>query len=398
MMLSSLFRQSVWVRSPAWDLFWMFSGLWLAALLAVSKPWAPMWAVVTYLLATKRFVALYHSWSTVQAVLFSELLREERKRNRARYFYWPLGLVSVSMLLGVSISQYQWFGEKGQLTSDLWIWALYISIFWVGHFWHFGNQDFGVLSFYRARAGQSGAHDRKIDRAYSAFMMFAIQPVVFLAVLGPKANPFSEIVHTFIPFAGGAVALLAGPCVALAAAATAFMIIRELRLENRSGPRVMYLLVMAFHPAFLFFSEAQFLYGIVYLWSHWLIATGLVSYMSMNRLEREKRMPAPKAALRHFASLGVIVAAVWALSREFSHYHLLDSDGLTVRTTLAAITAETHWIAGFFLGFFLAEQLVHYYCDRILFRFREPEIRAKVAPLFARPAGETPAYGERKAA
>ena len=33
------------------------------------------------------------------------------------------------------------------------------------------------------------------------------------------------------------------------------------------------------------------------------------------------------------------------------------------------------------MGFFLAEQLLHYYCDRRLFRFRDEGVRRAVAPL-----------------
>ena len=62
------------------------------------------------------------------------------------------------------------------LTSEQSLWALYLALFWVGHFWHFGNQDFGVLSIYRAKAGQKSLRERKIDKAYAVAMMFVIQP------------------------------------------------------------------------------------------------------------------------------------------------------------------------------------------------------------------------------
>jgi hypothetical protein len=38
-------------------------------------------------------------------------------------------------------------------------------------------------------------------------------------------------------------------------------------------------------------------------------------------------------------------------------------------------------VIGLVLGAFLAEQLLHYYCDRCLFRFRDPDVRRAVAPL-----------------
>lgn len=366
----------------------MFSGLWLTAAFAIAglvTSLADAAALAAVVFLANRTVALYHSWSTIQVVLFSNVLKADRRKNRVRYFYWPVGIVGGSMALGYLVSQYQWFGEHGQLTGDLWLWILYISLFWVGHFWHFGNQDFGVLSFYRMRAGQIAETDRKRDKLYATAMMLIIQPIIFVRVLGPKGNPFSEIVHTFVPFAAAAVEALAAPALATAVALTTYVVAVELRNPAASLPKVLYYTVMLFHPAFLFFAGEGFgpLYVASYLWSHWLIATGLVTYMGVNYRARAYRQGPMAALFSHLAVLSLFVIPVIWLTKGFAEYSLFDKGGLDVRVTLASIDSATHWIAGFFLGFFLGEQLLHYYCDRVLFRFRDEAIRKSVAPLFA---------------
>ena len=55
--------------------------------------------------------------------------------------------------------------------------------------------------------------------------------------------------------------------------------------------------------------------------------------------------------------------------------------GSDYKEVLAAVGPVYSTLLGIVLGLFLAEQLLHYYCDRCLFRFRDPGIRKCVAPL-----------------
>ena len=55
--------------------------------------------------------------------------------------------------------------------------------------------------------------------------------------------------------------------------------------------------------------------------------------------------------------------------------------GNDYKEVLSAVWPDWTGVIGLVLGAFLAEQLVHYYCDRCLFRFRDPDVRRAVAPL-----------------
>ena len=160
-------RSGGWISSPGWDLFWMFSTLWGAALLLGGSAFLGIASVALAIFFFDRIISVVHAWSTTYMVLFSPLWSAERRQNPRKYVYVPLAIATACVLLGLYVAAYQRFPADGRLTAALWGWALYVGVFWVGHFWHFGNQDFGVLSIYRTRAGQTGPLDRCQRRAGS---------------------------------------------------------------------------------------------------------------------------------------------------------------------------------------------------------------------------------------
>ena len=148
------FPRRGWVQSPGWDAFWMFSALWGGALLLLGSLAAPIMPWVLALLLLQRGLSVFHSWSTTWMVLGSSLLADVRRSNPLKFVVIPLILACVGLGLGVYTGVAQRYPADGGFTWALWPWGLYLLLFWVGHFWHFGNQDFGVLTIYRARAGQ----------------------------------------------------------------------------------------------------------------------------------------------------------------------------------------------------------------------------------------------------
>jgi hypothetical protein len=139
--------------------------------------------------------------STTWMVLFSPLLAAERLRRRAKFIWIPLAITLGSFALGIFVAGWQRFPASGRFGPELWGFGAYISLFWVLHFWHFGNQDFGVLTLYRGRAGQARLLDRKLDKAYTVVMMFLIQPVIYLCVV--KTTAFSELARGVLPLSDG---------------------------------------------------------------------------------------------------------------------------------------------------------------------------------------------------
>jgi hypothetical protein len=377
-----------WIQSPAWDLFWMFSAVWGGALLLALTRFGEAAAVAAALFAGNRLLSMFHSWSTTYMVLGSSLLREERRRSPQTYVVAPLLITSLGLAVGVAVGTSVRFPADGRLTLALWPFLLYILLFWVGHFWHFGNQDFGVLTLYRARAGQGSARDRRVDRVFATAMMFVIQPVVYVHAVTKAA--FSEIAFTYVPFLRGSIDLLAGAAVAGALLLTLAVCAFELAKPNRSLPKLLYYGVMLLHPVLLHYSaqtrsyELAALYVISYLWSHWFVAIGLVSRVNSGYYEQSGDPPA-RALLRHAALIGSIGVFFFVFTAKHAHYSIFNLEGFRYKQVLNGIGPEEALVVGLFLGYFLAEQLLHYYCDRRLFRFREAGVRAAVAPLILRP-------------
>ncbi len=372
-----------WIGSPGWDLFWMFSALWGAALLLGGSLVAEVALVAAALFAINRLVSITHSWSTTYMVLFSPLLRSERQARRGKYVWLPLAIVVLSFALGVAVAGWQRFPPDGRLHAGLWPWGLYIGLFWIGHFWHFGNQDFGVLTLYRMKAGQ-GPLDRRVDKLYTVAMMFVIQPIVYLSIV--RTTAFAEMAYTWLPISARGIWSLAEVAAALATLLTLGAVGFELSKPNRSLQKVLYYGVCFLHAALLFgvgFAKQPalaFLYVVAYMWSHWFIAIGLVSRIN-TRFYRARGISGTRAPLRHAAVLGSIALGVLLLTQRYVDFGLFNTDEFRYKQILAGIGPGETLLIGAVLGFFLAEQLLHYYCDRCLFRFRDPAIRAKVAPL-----------------
>jgi hypothetical protein len=375
---------AVWVQSAGWDLFWMFSALWGGALLMVGWALQPVLTAVVLLFAFQRLAATLHAWSTTYMVLFSPLLAEERRADRRRYVWAPTGIAAASLVLGLLVAATSRYPAGGSPGVGLWAFWLYIGIFWIGHFWHFGNQDFGVLSLYRARAGQRRPADRRVDKLYTVAMMYVIQPVVYLSVVTTTA--FSEMAWTLLPLSPGRMEGAARLAIAAAALLSVGAIGYELSKKSRSAPRVLYLFVCFLHPTVLYAAVATgqnrlaLLYLFAYLWSHWLIAIGLVGRLN-TRFYATRGDPAAVAVLRHVAVLLLLGGLAFVATERHKEFLLFNTDGFRYKELLASITPEQMLVIGIVLGFFLGEQLLHYYCDRCLFRFRHPDVRRRVGPL-----------------
>lgn len=384
------FHRRGWIQSPAWDLFWMFSALWGAALILLGTATQPVMSVVLVAFALDRLVSVAHAWSTSYMVLFSPLLAEERRANPRRYRWVPASIVAFSLALGVVVSATQRYPASGEPSADQGLFALYIGLFWVGHFWHFGNQDFGVLNIYRTLAGQGRPIDRRVDKVFTVAMMYVIQPLVYLSVVSSTA--FSEFTSAALGLSPRSLHAFARIGVAVAVLLSLGVAGFELSKPNRSLPRLLYIAVILLHPTLLYGAVAAdaphvgLLYIFAYLWSHWLIAIGLVGRINTRFYESRGEGPTG-AVLKHGAVILFICGLVYLATQRHQEYLLFNTDGFRYKELLAAITPGETLVIGLVLGFFLGEQLLHYYCDRCLFRFRNPGVRRQVGPLLL---GDTP--------
>jgi hypothetical protein len=370
----------VWIQSAKWDLFWIFPSLWLSALIALLELVPKGTVIILTLLAGERIVALTHSWSTTYMVLGSPLFKAQRKNNPLRFVLLPLAIFAVSMVLGLLLAKYHRFPLKSGMDPTSLLLVVYIGSFYVGHFWHFGRQDFGVLSLYRSRAHQTRPLDREIDHWYSLILMYVIQPIVFFRTI--STTLFSGIFFHLFPVDSLWIEKLAEGGVVLTQLLCALVVLWELRKPNYSRPKTLYYCVMAAHPLLLYYGPEGFgiYYSIAYLWSHWFIATALVSRIHFN-YQRSLGVEKWRAVAHHVLILGAVIGSVWAMTTRYTHFHILSMETERYPAFLESLTQTKWWFAGIFMGYFLGEQLVHYYCDRCLFRFKDPETRKAVLPF-----------------
>ncbi|HWU54278.1 MAG TPA: hypothetical protein VN175_02170 [Rhizomicrobium sp.] len=253
--------------------------------------------------------------------------------------------------------------------------------------YHFGAQHFGALSLYRARAGQAAnPGTRRRDRLFALGIGGAL---VFLADALAGATAYQKLwldpwmpawsTHALDPIRHGATLVLA--------AATAAMLVAEMRGTHRSLPRMLYISGLAMMVAIALQPRNPFLFLVIWSSQHWILASGLVS-----RVPRLEPSPAKGRIRRAF--------------------HLLNSRGWTLTLFVMLVSVlllplfevEANWpadtlyygdrIFGQFatglrtssfvpallaLGF--ASGFVHYLLDRSVFRLSDSRIRSAARGL-----------------
>lgn len=369
-----------WVNSPLWDALTTLSGISFCILLALFRPFSLDVNVALILFAADRALGMLHSWSTTYLVVGSPMFASLRRENPDRYVRIPLAIFLFSLCLGIMIAKTVNISDTGEVDLGSALYYLpYIGLFWIGHFWHFGRQDFGVLSLYRTRALQFTDLDRQLDNRFAQVMMYVIQPIVYFATF--TRMPFT-VLFTWITGLQSGMQTLATFAVGAAAILFVVVVSVELRKANRSYGKLLYYGVMLFHPVFLYFaSEGLFIYWhLAYLWSHWIIAISLSAKIAIGYDIKVKSRTTLKTIAKHFLIIGGVSAAILFIFAPFAGMSLLNLDFIEAREMLRTLSPDRFLFVGLYFGFGLGEQLVHYYCDRCLFRFKNRQVRALVAP------------------
>lgn len=367
-------KNQQWVVSPAWDGFWMFAPVWGSLLFFAGILTLGLTQAVFYFFAINLYLAVVHSWGPIVTIWGNDALREDRKKSPETYYLIPLLIILGSLTLGYSVAFGQRLPKGQEISLQQSIFIFYLIIFWVGHYWHFGRQSFGVLSLYRRQASQAEALDRKADDFYCNFMYYLVQPILFVTVLAGET--VSQVVNTFVPLARDAAIQTAEIVIVLAVVATVAIIAHEIVKKRRSVPKIGYYLLLLASPSLLFLSHnypsALYYYVITYLWGHWFIAIGLTGRINVGTIKASNEHKWQRA-LKYILPLLVILV----LSAVFiAKYGVLSMfNGGNYKSLLAHEFSLNLYLVGFFYSYFLGEQLLHYYADRVLYRFRNPAQR-----------------------
>ncbi|MEZ4316655.1 MAG: hypothetical protein R3F61_04105 [Myxococcota bacterium] len=362
-----------WIVSPGWDAFWILSGLWLWALYAAVSRFELGMAAFGALVAGQVIWATVHSFATTYTVMFSPVFAEARKERPMRFLGIPALIFAVSMGLGLYVGIGPKMEDGAGFGLANWGFALYLAAFFLGHFWHFAQQDFGVLSLYRTRKAQFRPIDRTVDLVYSRFTTLVVQPIVYLFAL--YELPWSELIVSGLPISHDTARTAATIAVFASMAASVGILGFELSKPNRSIPKLYYLAIIAFHPLTLYYVPDGYglLYAFVYLFSHWMVAISLAWRVNRNHAVKQAN-PARAIGLYLLAFGGMCLAACLV------HWNLAPRSPLTA-DDYTGIVGHLGLGASLVLGYALGEQMVHYYCDRALFSFKDAYVRQNVGPL-----------------
>ena len=315
-----------WIRSAAWDGFCVLSGLPIGLLLLLlSAPQLYAFACLAVLLETG------HALSPIALAWMHTGFRRIMLEHKAKYILLPASIFTAAILIGgitsLGLTEY----HRGTLLfvqmSSMPNWKNPFPILmWVYMIWnayHFGMQNFGVLTIYRIK---NGIGARSSDRIFCLTMTCTAMALSFPV--------------WFVHWHG-----IQWPCIALSLTATTYMIVREIRM-GLCLPRLIFILADGLGLALMWWQP---LIGLaIYSLNHWLVAIGLSSHVYSSR--------------RYWAFALLMLAAgaigfLWLIP---------SSNGNLLRMIPILVGAR------------LGLGLTHFLYDRWLWKFGDPHVRATI--------------------
>lgn len=383
----SSIRRQPWVRAPAWDLFWLHGGLWLAPLAVLcSLGWTDVEdspAQLVYLALSAVFW-IGHRFSSTWLAWFTTAYARARAQQPARFLIVPAAVVGLTFAVVLA---------PDHLLPGTWLQRVLVlgAIDYFLVTWHFSAQHFGVLSLYRSRARTDASsrhptpHVRSLDRMYSLTVGGA---VIIAAELAQGATTLPDA--WLGPLADHAA--LHG--IRLPLAILTFMLTAlQMTVARRHTPGLPRMLYICGLSAMAFAALFAHPFVFLFCWTtqHWLAAMGLASVVVQGE-------PSPKPTARFYRQTHrihrvpgrfvLVLALLSAISMPLYEveassgpadrpaFELLDqvlSGALTAPLAVQLLTA---------LG--LATAFLHYLLDRAVWRFSDPCVRAAAAPLLRR--------------
>jgi len=253
--------------------------------------------------------------------------------------------------------------------------------------YHFGAQHFGALSLYRVRAGQSANLAMRLRDRLFAFGVGGV--LVFLAdsLAGTAAYQklwLDRLAPAWLtlgiePIRDGALLLLS--------ATTLAMLLAELRLPQRSLPRILYIVGLATMVAIALQPRSLFLFLVIWTSQHWMLASGLTS--------RVPRLEPPPASgrMRHLLHalnsrgwslmllivlVSVILLPVFEVEANWPDGTIYYGDRIFGHL---AIVLRTSSFVPILLALGFSSGFVHYLLDRSVYRMSDPRVRLAASGL-----------------
>ena len=375
--------RSPWVRGPGWDGFWMLSALWLTPFVAwLSRGYAdPERSPLDQLyFALTALFWIGHRLCSAYLAYGTEAYRPLLRAQPVRFVGIPLLVTAGCFAVFLPADGALAWSRQERLV------ALAI-IDYVCVTYHFAAQHFGALSLYRMRIRRpAGARTRTIDRLF-ALGVGGVLVFVADVLAGAVAYQDQWVDRWLVPacIVSSQDAIRAAAAVVLLAA-TALMLVAELRAPRVSLPRVLYVLGITTMVGLALGARSPFIFLVMWTSQHWIVATGLAS-------QTPGAEPAPARGLVRRA-LHAVNARPWAVvmllvlfsvvllpvfeveaNREGGTYY-----GERLFGDFATGLQTSSWVPALLaLGF--ASGFTHYLLDRSVFRLSDPGVRAAARGL-----------------
>ena len=370
---------SLWVRGPVWDAVFIQNALWLLPLVLLLA-WGSAARLDGLYFAITALFWIGHRLTSTWLAYGTQAYRPLLKAEPVRFVAIPLAVAVLCFAILLP--------PDGALPWPRTERVILLAILdYAFNTWHFAAQHFGALSLYRGRAGRSAERDtRRIDRIFALGIGGALIFVADLIAgsvaypdrwLGPLPSWFAAEQH---PIRLCAMILLA--------AATAAMLIAELRATRPSVPRVLYVLGLAAMAAVALQPRSVFLFLVIWTSQHWILAVGLGA-QTPARAPSPARGPLGRALHALNASPAALMVFMILISVTLLPLFEVEANWQTpgavwygdrIFGAFATALRNSVWVPALLaLGF--ATGFVHYLLDRAVYRFSDPRVRVAAAGL-----------------
>ncbi len=370
--------QSPWLRSAAWDSFWMLSGIWLLAPLWVFRNTSA--ALTWMLIAATLILWLSHRFATTYNAFCTPAYRGLVHEQRTRFLLWPAGIILATFGFV--------FAPHWLVPLDTWGKIQVLgTIFFLYNSYHFGVQHYGVLSIYRIRAGQDHTHWlKRYEKLFCiavGTVLVAIAQICHGAEVVQDSIMYHVVAREAFASAFGVSRIIVPLLIGLLAAV---FYVGELTSGRVSVPKLLYVAGLTFQGILAYFLDPI---SFLILWGaqHWLVSIALGAHMAQN--DKSISLTAspwyafwgrfntgfwPTVFVLVFVSVALTPFFQFAVHPE----KLTDAPGFF--SVIVPVLARSVF-AHAFIALNFTSVYVHFVMDRAIFRFSDPAVRKVSVPL-----------------
>jgi hypothetical protein len=374
---------SLWVRGPVWDAVFVQSALWLLPLvlwLAYGRANPSAGPLDLLYFGITALFWIGHRFGSTWLVYATEAYRPLLKAQPIRFVAIPLLVVVLCFaVLLPPDAALPWTRAQRAIALAI--------VDYVFSTWHFGAQHFGALSLYRSRAGRSaGCTTRRLDRLF-ALGAGGVLIVIADMLAGSIAYPQQWLGPLPAWFAAQQASIRFG-ATALLIAATAAMLVAELRAARISLPRILYVIGLAAMVGVALQPRSLFVFLALWTSQHWILATGIGAQApsaepAPTRGWLRRALHAlntrPRMLIVFLMLISVILLPLFEVEANWQSSGAVWYGDRIFGALAVSLRNSTFMPALLALGF--AAGFTHYLLDRAAYRFSDPRVRAAASAL-----------------